>query len=120
MKVSIPSIRHHLSKIAINEGKAFQLILTRYFQERLIYRLSISEYRSHFCLKGGTLLYAVEQEKSRPTLDIDFLAFDISNDQENFKRIFSEICLIEYANDCVTFNVSTISTSVITNSSVKN
>lgn len=48
-------------------------ILTRYFQERLIYRISQTSYRQNFYLKGGVLMYAHEKFAARPTLDIDFL-----------------------------------------------
>ena len=61
----------HLSKI---QQKNHQLTLTRYFQERLLFRLSKSEYRDNFFLKGGVLIYALEKEASRPTLDLDLLA----------------------------------------------
>lgn len=40
----------------------------------LLYRLSVSNYRECFILKGGVLLYAHERFEARPTLDIDFMA----------------------------------------------
>lgn len=39
----------------------------------------------------------------RPTRDIDFLAYQISNDMESIKEIFKNICKIEY-NDSVVFD----------------
>lgn len=47
------SIQDKLRNIAKTSGKDFQLILTRYFQERLLYRLSQTVHRDNFCLKGG-------------------------------------------------------------------
>lgn len=32
------------------------MMISRYMQERLLYRLSISNYRERFILKGGALL----------------------------------------------------------------
>lgn len=62
-----------LLNVAKNEGIYYQTILTRYFQERLIYRISQTPYRQNFYLKGGALMYAHEKFAARPTLDIDFL-----------------------------------------------
>jgi hypothetical protein len=64
------SVRYKLLYIAKKENKSFQLILIRYFQERLLYRISTSMYNKKFCLKGGVLLYLFDQYKSRPTWKI--------------------------------------------------
>ena len=88
-------------------------MLSRYFQERLLYRLSVSEYKDRFILKGGALLYAHDGFQARPTLDIDFMARRISNDAENIKGIFSEICQIDCPEDGLTFDSDTIETGEI-------
>ncbi len=92
MKNSVTSIQARLRNLAKADGKNYQLILIRYFQERLIYRLSVSNYCDNFCLKGGALLYALEQEKSRPTLDIDLLGLKMRSEQLHLKNVFTEIC----------------------------
>jgi hypothetical protein len=74
------SIRSKLLNIAKQEDVFYQTILTRYFQERLLYRMSQTKYRSNFFLKGGALMYAYEKFAARPTLDIDFLGNNISNE----------------------------------------
>lgn len=53
------------------------------------------------------LLYAFEQELTRPTKDVDFLANDIPNDFTEIKNAFEAICLIENE-DAVWFNPETI------------
>ena len=63
------------------------MLVTRYLQERLLYRLSISRFYDHFFLKGGALLYAHERFLARPTLDIDFMGYHIDNNKENIKKI---------------------------------
>lgn len=82
MNFSIQSVQDKLRNVAKSAGKDFQLILTRYFQERLLFRLSQSEHQKNFCLKGGVLLYALEREASRPTLDLDLLSLKIRMDME--------------------------------------
>jgi hypothetical protein len=66
-----------------------------------------------FVLKGGNLMYVIEGLHTRPTLDIDMLAKNLSNDKENIKQVFQQICKIEYKNDCVQYNAETITVSDI-------
>lgn len=113
MKNPIPSIQVRLKAIAEQENTAYQLVLIRYFTERLIYRLSASKYRKQFCLKGGVLLYAYEQEASRPTLDLDLLGLRIANDEEKMKMVFQVICQTECPEDGVSFLHDTITTREI-------
>ena len=71
------SVKARLLNIAKSERRAFNTISLLYMQERLLYRLSISEYKERFILKGGLLLFSINEFKGRPTRDIDFLAEDI-------------------------------------------
>ncbi|GAG79282.1 unnamed protein product, partial [marine sediment metagenome] len=68
------SIRAKLINIARTEGIDFDALLLRYFQERFLYRLAISEFSDNFILKGGLLLIYFQIPGTRPTKDIDFLA----------------------------------------------
>ena len=111
----IASIQSRLKQIARQEGKAYQLILTRYFQERLLFRVFSSAYAANFCLKGGALLYALEQEKSRPTLDVDFLALQLANEPARMLAVFREISGIVYEDDGVRFETGTLTAVAITN-----
>jgi predicted nucleotidyltransferase component of viral defense system len=113
MRNLIASIQTKLKQVAATEKISYQLILTRFFQERLLYRIFISPYKSHFCLKGGALLYAFEKEASRPTMDIDLLGLKIDNDLLHFKDVFFEICQIEDATDAVTFDLDSLTTAKI-------
>jgi predicted nucleotidyltransferase component of viral defense system len=113
MKNTIHSIQARLRNLAQADGKNYQLLLIRYFQERLIYRLSVSNYCGHFCLKGGALLYALQQEKSRPTLDIDLLGMRLNSEQPYLKQVFTEICQQTDETDGVTFKLETLTTSEI-------
>jgi predicted nucleotidyltransferase component of viral defense system len=111
MTNSIASIKSRLTNIAQKEKQTYQLILIRYFTERLIYRLSISDFKNHFCLKGGALLYAFEQETSRPTMDLDLLGVHISNEQLKLKTVFQTISQIACEADGVIFLSDAITTS---------
>lgn len=63
-------IRAKLLNISKKEDVGFQTIIIRNFHERFLYRLSISEYKNNFILKGGGLLYHYNRLKSRQTLVI--------------------------------------------------
>ncbi len=77
------SVQQRLLKIAKKSGKFFNAILLRYFQERFLYRMSVSSYRETFVLKGALLLLAFDIKVERPTKDIDFLGYIIpQNDEE--------------------------------------
>lgn len=88
------SVKARLKNLAIKEGKQFDYYIMLYFIERLLYRLSLSNYSDTFVLKGGLLLYTILDENARATKDVDMLANDISNQLESIKMVFSEICII--------------------------
>lgn len=108
------SVRSKLLNIAKNENIYYQTVLTRYFQERLIYRISQTGYRQNFYLKGGALMYAHEKLAARPTLDVDFLGHNISNNGDNIVSAFREICSFPCDEDGVAFDVEHISSKHIT------
>ncbi|MDD7759407.1 MAG: nucleotidyl transferase AbiEii/AbiGii toxin family protein [Bacteroidales bacterium] len=108
------SIRARLLNVAKQEEVFYQTILTRYFQERLLYRISQTRYRENFYLKGGALMYAYERFAARPTLDIDFLGTHISNDGKRIAEAFREICAVDCKEDGVLFACDKIVTQNIT------
>ena len=108
------SIRARLLNVAKQEEVSYQTILTRYFQERLLYRISQTRYRENFYLKGGALMYAYERFAARPTLDIDFLGTHISNDGKRIAEAFREICSVNYKEDGVQYDCDKIATQNIT------
>jgi len=52
------SVRARLQNIARERNQPFQLLLTRYVLERLLYRLSNTSHRDRFVLKGAMLMTA--------------------------------------------------------------
>lgn len=108
------SVKDRLLNLSRAEHFNPQMMISRYMQERLIYRLSISNYRERFILKGGALLYAHDRFEARPTLDIDFMATRINNDKENVKLIIKEICNVECAPDGASYDADTVEAEDIT------
>lgn len=108
------SIRTKLLNVAKKEDVFYQTILTRFFQERLLFRMSQTIYRNNFYLKGGALMYAYERFAARPTLDIDFLGKNISNEGATIVAAFKEICSVPYDEDGIIFDIDHITSQNIT------
>ena len=85
------SVKARLKIIAKKSGRNFDSVLLQYFQERFLYRLSISPYKENFILKGALLFLAYEIPRSRPTKDIDFLGKSLSNTSDCIIYAMKEI-----------------------------
>lgn len=66
------------------EARGTDELLVLYVLERFLYRLSISEFRDQFVLKGGMLLAAFDER--RPTRDVDLLGLAISAEGRRQRR----------------------------------
>lgn len=69
------SARARLRNRAAERNQPFDLLLTRYVLERLLYRLGKSTHKDRFVLKGATLMTAWFDDPLRPTRDIHLLGF---------------------------------------------
>ncbi|MBN1779633.1 nucleotidyl transferase AbiEii/AbiGii toxin family protein [bacterium] len=97
------SIHARLLNISRDTGQNFNALINRFFQERFLARLSISDYHETFILKGGLLLAAESITQFRPTIDIDMLAVNIMNNVDIVRPIIKKIAQIDIP-DCVIFN----------------
>lgn len=88
------SVRDRLLNKARAEKLDFNMLLTRYTLERLLYRLSIAEQRDQFLLKGALLFDLWFDIPHRPTRDVDLLGF-CSADIPQLESVFRDICRIE-------------------------
>jgi predicted nucleotidyltransferase component of viral defense system len=106
------SVMGRLKNISKELNIPYNLAMQLYAQERFLYRLSKSEYKDNFLLKGGLLLYSMDQFKGRPTKDIDFLLKNQKNTSNNIEKIIKEIIRVE-AKDGVSFDNNIKSKSII-------
>ena len=98
------SVKSRLLNLMNATGYKYMYLLARYFNERLLYRVSVSQYKDNFLLKGGTLLYAMDGLDARPTVDVDFMAEKITRDREYLADVFKEILGIPCDEDGVNFS----------------
>ena len=110
------SIIGRLKNIARDNNKTFNVISILYYQERFLKRLSMSNYKDNFILKGGLYLYSVTKFKSRPTRDMDFSGQRLSNDAVILTKIIMDICKLQpddVESDGVVFHTDQTQHSVI-------
>lgn len=89
------------------EGREdFNLVVGRYAVERLLYRLSISEVREQFVLKGALLFNLWLNAPHRPTRDADFLGLGPA-DAAALGSIVQKVCTIP-ADDGMTYDPATV------------
>src|ERR1700730_10272804 len=97
------SVRARLLNLAKERNQPFEILLTRYALERLLYRLGSSKYRERFVLKGAMLVRTWVDDPYRPTRDLDLLGFGDS-DPDAIIGVFREICTLK-ADDAVVFDI---------------
>jgi predicted nucleotidyltransferase component of viral defense system len=105
------SIKQKLLKLARDQGRVYDVVLVRYVLERLLYRLSISEHRDKFILKGGMLVTLWLENSNRETRDADFLGY-VGADPESLKAIFCDIFTIA-ADDGLVFDLNGLTATAI-------
>ena len=105
------SIRARLKQHADITRQDFNLTLTHYGLERLLYRLSVSAYASNYLLKGALLFSLWYEQPHRPTRDVDLLGFG-PDDIDTAVAVFREICQIE-VEDGIAFDPASVKGSVI-------
>lgn len=106
------SVRDRLLALSRERGEDFQLLLTQYGLERLLYRLSQSGYRDRFILKGAMLFVLWGDQPHRPTRDVDFLAFGDSS-EAGLQAIFRELCNVTVEDDGLTLMTDSVQVEVI-------
>lgn len=107
------SIRARLLNKAKAEGRDFNLILTRYALERLLYRLGSSTHAERFLLKGALLFDLWFDIPHRPTRDADLLGFGPA-ETSVLEAIFRDLCsVLGEPDDGICFQPETVSAKEI-------
>ena len=105
------SIRQRLLDRAKARDENYQLLLDAYAVERLMYRLSISQFGDRFVLKGAMLFALWFDTPHRPTRDADFLALG-AMDAEQLAVIVRDLCAVEL-DDGMQYDVGSIDVAPI-------
>lgn len=100
------SVRARLLNRARADKMDFNLILTRYSLERLLYRLSVSSWADQFLLKGALLFDLWFDQPHRPTRDIDLLGFGPS-ELDDLIDVFRQVC-VQPSDDGMVFDQDSV------------
>lgn len=106
------SVQARLLKYAKDKNENYNTVLTRFFQERFLFRLSQSKYKENFILKGGLLLLTESISKFRPTVDIDMLGMNLENNAKSVEPLIKQIAAIE-SDDPVRYNTNNMTIQIL-------
>jgi len=106
------SVRARLLRLARERGEDFQLLLTRYANERLLYRLSKSRHGPDFVLKGAALFALWTGRPHRATRDLDLLGFG-DPDEKRVREVMDEVLALEVGDDGVRFDRPSLKVGLI-------
>ena len=102
------SLKARIRNLARQKNIPAQVILQNFMFERLLVRLSASEYREKFVLKGGMLVAAIVGLDNRATMDLDTTLKNLPLTPEAIRSALERICAIPF-NDGVVFDIWAIS-----------
>ena len=100
-------LKDWIKNVAKKNNIATNTVLQYYMMERFLERVSLSNYRDNFILKGGFLIAAVVGIDMRSTMDIDTTIKGLPVSQEEIEKIIKEILNISL-NDNVNFGMVSI------------
>jgi len=101
------SVKSRLLAVSQGRGESFDLTLTSYALERLLYRLSQSPYRDRFVLKGAMVFAIWTKQPHRSTRDLDLLGWGDSA-VPSLEVVFREVCSCQVDNDGLQFLPETV------------
>lgn len=84
-----------------------QILMRNYMMERFLERISLSEYRDHFVLKGGMLIAAMVGLDTRSTMDMDATVKGFPVNEASVKDMVEKILAVP-VNDGVSFRVKRV------------
>lgn len=102
--MNIASIKTKINNKAKNLNLSPQDLMQMYFFERILYRISISDYKYNFIIKGGLLLSSMFEDESRTTQDMDTMIKGIEVSEEKLKEVLSDILKIK-TEDNISFEI---------------
>ena len=98
-------LKDKIKNLAHGDSLKSQTLLRTYMMERFLERLAVSQYNSHFVLKGGMLVSSMVGIHQRATMDIDATVVALPLTLEDATRTIQEIVNIDLQ-DGVVFSIT--------------
>ncbi len=89
------SLKAKIRNLAKQKDMSAQVVLQNYMFERFLERLSKSEYKDKFILKGGMLIAAIVGIDNRSTMDMDATIKNYPLNIESLSKAITDICTVE-------------------------
>lgn len=89
---SATQLKAKVRNVSKGNDKISKAMLRIFFMERFLERVSLSEYKEHFILKGGMLVSSLLGISARATMDIDTTVQALPLIKEDIEKIVEQIC----------------------------
>ena len=106
------SVHQRLLNLSKQRKDDFNRLLLLFAIERLLYRLSVSEYADKFVLKGALLFMVWTIPDFRSTRDLDLLGYGEPS-SETLTQLFQDICRQSVIDDGLTFDPQSVNVRAI-------
>lgn len=106
--INIESIKAKIRNLAKNNNLSSQEVLQMFLFERFLERLSKSDYKSNFVIKGGFLVSSLIGINNRTTMDMDSTIKGIPLNEDNLMKVVDSIINID-VDDGIEFEIKDIS-----------
>ncbi|MDE6737863.1 MAG: nucleotidyl transferase AbiEii/AbiGii toxin family protein [Lachnospiraceae bacterium] len=101
-------LKDKVRNISKGDNNIAKVLIRNFIMERFLERVSVSDFRNQFILKGGMLVASIIGIDMRATMDIDATVKSLPVNMDDAQRIVSEICAIQLE-DGVTFHITSVS-----------
>lgn len=100
-------LKDKVKNMSGGNGEVAQALIRTYFMERFLERVSVSEYRNNFILKGGMLVASIVGVDMRATMDIDTTVKALPLNEKDARAIIERIGELQLE-DGVTFKITSV------------
>lgn len=87
-------LKDKVRNISKSDNDIARTLIRNFMMERFLERVSLSDYRNNFILKGGMLVAAIVGVDMRATMDIDATVRALPLNENDAQRIITEICAV--------------------------
>lgn len=100
-------LKDKVRNVSNGDNDIAKTLIRNYFMERFLERVTLSNYRDNFILKGGMLVASIVGVNMRATMDIDTTVRALPLNERDASIIIGEICNTQI-DDGVNFHVTSV------------
>lgn len=100
-------LKDKVRNISQGNNNIARTLIRNFMMERFLERVSLSQYCNNFILKGGMLVASIVGVNMRATMDIDTTVKALPLNENDVRRIISEICAVQ-VEDGISFQITSV------------